>query len=46
MRLDGFHVDGPDGPFSGADRATLYARPVLPPIENRDPGDETTEDED
>jgi hypothetical protein len=46
MRLCGFDVDGPNGLFSDADRAALYARPVLPPIENRDPGDETTEDED
>jgi hypothetical protein len=46
MRLRCFHVDGPNGLFSDADRAALYARTVLPPIENRDPGDETTEDED
>jgi hypothetical protein len=46
MRLRGFDVDGPNGLFFDSDRADLYARPVLPPIENRDPGDETTEDED
>jgi hypothetical protein len=29
-----------------SDRAALYARDVLPPLENRDPGDETVEDDD
>ncbi len=45
MRRRGFDVDGPNGLFP-SDRAAVYARPVLPPIENRDPGDETAEDED
>jgi hypothetical protein len=31
--------------YFDVDRGTLYARCVLPPIENRDPGDETREDD-
>jgi len=30
---------------AGAVRRAAYARCVLPPIENRDPGDETAEDD-
>jgi hypothetical protein len=29
----------------GSDRCALYALDVLPPLENRDPGDETAEDD-
>jgi len=29
-----------------AGRFALYARNMLPPLENRDPGDETSEDDD
>jgi hypothetical protein len=29
-----------------SDRNALYARDVLPPLENRDPGDETAADDD
>jgi hypothetical protein len=45
MGLRGSRVDRPSGLFSGADRPELYARSMLPPLENRDPGDETSEDD-
>ena len=38
-------VHGPNGHLGGSDRSALYARDVLPPLENRDPGDETAEDD-
>jgi hypothetical protein len=43
------NVNGPNGPFSSAllmpTGARSRLRKMLPPIENRDPGDETAEDE-
>jgi hypothetical protein len=31
--------------YSDVGRAALYSQSMLPPIENRDPGDETSEDD-
>jgi hypothetical protein len=45
MRVPGAYVDRPNGLFPDVGRAAVYARSVLPPIENRDPGDETSEDD-
>jgi hypothetical protein len=38
-------VNRPNGPFVDVDRKGLYAPNMLTPLENRDPGDETAEDD-